>query len=43
VFALPTWSTHCHENLSVSKDAILFSFTDGPVMKAFNLFREQAL
>ncbi len=43
VFALPTWSTHYHENASVSQDAILFSFTDGPVMTAFNLFREQAM
>jgi gentisate 1,2-dioxygenase len=43
VFALPTWCTHAHGNLSVSEDAILFSFTDAPVMKAFNLFREQAV
>jgi gentisate 1,2-dioxygenase len=42
VFALPTWSWHAHENLSASSDAILFSFTDAPVMKAFNLAREQA-
>jgi len=43
VFALPTWCWHRHENLSASADAILFSFTDVPVMKAFNLHREQAM
>jgi gentisate 1,2-dioxygenase len=43
VLALPTWCWHSHENLSVSSDAILFSFTDAPVMKAFNLAREQAM
>jgi gentisate 1,2-dioxygenase len=43
VFALPTWCTHAHENLSVSNDAILFSFNDAPVMKAFNWYREQAM
>jgi gentisate 1,2-dioxygenase len=43
VFCLPTWHWHAHENLSVSTDAILFSFTDAPVMKAFNLQREQAM
>jgi gentisate 1,2-dioxygenase len=43
VFALPTWCWHAHENLSVSEDAILFSFNDAPVMKAFNWHREQAM
>jgi len=42
VFAVPTWSWHAHENLSASTDAILFSFTDAPVMKALDLYREQA-
>ena len=42
VFALPTWCWHTHENLSASEDAILFSFTDAPVMKALSLYREQA-
>ena len=43
VFAVPTWSWHAHENLSASADAILFSFTDAPVMQALDLYREQAL
>ena len=42
VFALPTWLWHQHENLSARGDAILFSFTDTPVMTAMNLYREQA-
>jgi gentisate 1,2-dioxygenase len=42
VFALPTWCWHAHENLSASEDAILFSFTDAPVMKALDLYRDQA-
>jgi gentisate 1,2-dioxygenase len=41
VFALPTWCWHAHENLSASEDAILFSFNDAPVMKAFNWRREE--
>jgi len=43
VFALPTWAWHKHENLSASEDAILFSFTDAPVMKFLHLYREQAM
>ncbi|MBI3246199.1 MAG: cupin domain-containing protein [Deltaproteobacteria bacterium] len=43
VFALPTWCWHAHENLSVNEDAVLFSFNDAPVMKAFNWSREQAM
>jgi len=43
VLALPTWCWHAHENLSASTDVILFSFTDAPVMKAFDLYREQSL
>ena len=41
VFALPLWASHCHKNLSASEDAILFSFTDTPVMKALHWYREQ--
>jgi gentisate 1,2-dioxygenase len=41
VFALPLWARHWHENLSASEDAILFSFTDTPVMKALHWYREQ--
>jgi gentisate 1,2-dioxygenase len=41
VLALPTWCWHSHENLSAGEDAILFSFTDAPVMKALQWFREE--
>ena len=41
VFALPLWASHSHENLSASEDAILFSFTDTPVMKALHWYRQQ--
>lgn len=43
VFAVPTWAAHAHENSSASKDAILFSFSDAPVMKALGWYREQEL
>ena len=43
VFALPLWASHYHENLSASEDAVLFSFTDAPVMKALHWYREQEL
>ena len=43
VFAVPTWASHAHENTSVSADAILFSFSDAPVMQALGWYREQEL
>lgn len=43
VFAVPTWAAHEHENSSASKDAILFSFSDAPVMKALGWYRVQEL
>ena len=43
VFALPLWAAHWHENGSASADAILFSFTDAPVMRALDWYREQEL
>ncbi|MCS6926504.1 MAG: cupin domain-containing protein [Candidatus Binatia bacterium] len=43
VLAVPTWCVHAHANLSTHQDAILFSFTDAPVMRALNLYREEAL
>ena len=43
VFAIPTWTSHAHENTSASKDAILFSFSDAPVMQALGWYREQEL
>jgi gentisate 1,2-dioxygenase len=38
-FALPTWAVHEHVNHS-GDEAILFSFTDAPVLRALGLQRE---
>lgn len=40
IFTVPTWTFHEHVNTS-DKPAFLFSFTDMPVMKALDLYREQ--
>jgi len=41
VFTVPTWTFHAHVN-SGDRPAFLFSFTDAPVMKALDLYREEA-
>jgi gentisate 1,2-dioxygenase len=41
VFTVPTWTFHEHVN-SGGRPAVLFSFTDAPVMKALDLYREEA-
>ena len=41
VVSLPSWTWHAHENRSDSEDAILFSVTDAPTLKALNLWREE--
>ena len=41
-FAVPNWAWHEHVNRSKSEAAILFSFADTPVLKAFDLYREEA-
>jgi gentisate 1,2-dioxygenase len=41
VFTVPTWTFHEHVN-SGARPAFLFSFTDAPVMKALELYREEA-
>jgi gentisate 1,2-dioxygenase len=40
VFTVPTWTLHEHVNTS-DRPAFLFSFTDAPVMKALDLYREE--
>jgi gentisate 1,2-dioxygenase len=42
VFCVPTWAWHEHVNASASEPAVLFSFTDTPVVQALGLYREQA-
>jgi len=41
VFTVPTWTFREHVNDS-DRPAFLFSFTDAPVMKALDLYREEA-
>jgi gentisate 1,2-dioxygenase len=41
VFTVPTWTFHEHVNTG-NRPALLFSFTDAPVMKALDLYREEA-
>jgi gentisate 1,2-dioxygenase len=41
-FVVPVWHTHHHLNRS-SQDAILFSMSDAPVLKALDLYREEAV
>ncbi|MFC3865264.1 cupin domain-containing protein [Alcaligenes aquatilis] len=43
IFCVPSWMFHEHVNGSSSDDACLFSFHDLPVMRALNLYREEAL
>ena len=40
VFTVPTWTLHEHVNTGRGP-AFLFSFTDAPVMKALDLYREE--
>ncbi|MEK7215950.1 MAG: cupin domain-containing protein [Chloroflexota bacterium] len=41
VFCVPGWATHHHRNLSATEPAYLFSFTDQPVLRALDLYREE--
>lgn len=41
VFAVPGWTTYQHQNASVSADAVLFSYSDAPALRALGLYREE--
>jgi gentisate 1,2-dioxygenase len=41
VFCVPGWAYHEHLNTSSEENAILFSFSDTPVLRALNLLREE--
>jgi 1-hydroxy-2-naphthoate dioxygenase len=41
VFTIPPWQWHSHENRS-GEDAVLFSITDWPALKALGFYREEA-
>jgi 1-hydroxy-2-naphthoate dioxygenase len=40
-FAVPNWAWHEHVNRSKNEPAILFSVNDTPMVRAFNLYREE--
>ncbi|MEX0804964.1 MAG: cupin domain-containing protein [Candidatus Binatia bacterium] len=40
-FIVPLWSWHDHANRSNTKEAILFSMHDSPMLKAFGLYKEE--
>lgn len=42
IFCVPSWAWHEHANASDSEDACLFCCNDLPVMRALNLYREEA-
>lgn len=41
-FIAPVWHPHRHFNVSSSEEAILFSMSDAPVLKALGLYREES-
>ena len=41
VFVVPSWASHRHINSSSSADAVLYSVTDEPTLRALGLFREE--
>ena len=42
VFCVPGWTFHEHVNGSATEPAVLFSFTDAPVLRSLSLLREEA-
>ena len=40
VFCVPSWARHHHVNAASGEPAILFSFSDAPVLRALGLLRE---
>ncbi|MBM4299165.1 MAG: cupin domain-containing protein [Deltaproteobacteria bacterium] len=40
-FIVPVWNPHRHSNSSSTDDAILFSMSDAPVLRALGLYREE--
>lgn len=43
VFAIPGWAGYQHTNSSATEDAILFSYTNEPVLRALGLYRQELL
>ncbi|MER7775545.1 cupin domain-containing protein [Streptomyces sp. NPDC096191] len=40
-FAVPGWTSYQHVNTSASADAVLFSYSDQPVMRSLGLYRTE--
>lgn len=40
-FVVPLWHAHRHMNRSTSDEAVLFSMSDAPMLKALDLYREE--
>jgi gentisate 1,2-dioxygenase len=43
IIAQPSWAVHEHANTSATKDAVLFSINDTPVVEALGLYYEEDL
>jgi len=43
ILAIPSWATYEHRNGSRTEDAVLFSYTNEPVVRAVGMYREQLL
>ncbi|MEV0071619.1 cupin domain-containing protein [Amycolatopsis sp. NPDC050768] len=43
IFVVPSWATYEHVNSSKSEDAVLFSYSNEPVVRALGLYREELL
>ncbi|CAM5658680.1 1-hydroxy-2-naphthoate 1,2-dioxygenasee [Streptomyces alboniger] len=41
-FAVPGWASYRHLNTSASADAVLFSYSDEPVMRSLGLYRGES-
>ncbi len=40
-FAVPGWASYRHLNNAASHDAVLFSYSDEPVMRSLGLYRTE--
>jgi len=43
VFVIPGWATYEHRNAAHDEDAVLFTYSNEPVMRAMNLYREESV
>jgi gentisate 1,2-dioxygenase len=43
IFVIPSWAAYEHINSARSQDAVLFSYTNEPVIRALGLYREELL